>query len=149
MNQTIEIKLASIADLDALVIAGDALFDHPIKPERAKEFFADSRHHLAIALDQDKVVGFASGLHYVHPDKDPGLFISEVSVLDSYQSQGIGRQLVSYLLDHGATLDCQDMWLATEASNTPARKAYQAAGGVEDSEPVVLITFDQTPDDTL
>ena len=51
------------------------VFDNPIDPRQTAEFLADRRHHLAVALDGDLVVGMASAVHYVHPDKPPELWI--------------------------------------------------------------------------
>jgi len=143
MPENIEIRMATMADLPALIDVGDALFDYAVKPDRAAEFINDNRHHLIIALDGDKIVGMASGLHYVHPDKDPSLFINEVSVLDDYHNRGIGRAVVAAMKNHGATLGCtEEIWVATEISNTPARRCYMAAGGVEDEEQAVVFNFD-------
>ena len=136
-----QIRLATIDDLSRLVEVGDKLFDHAIKVDRTKEFFDDKHHHLFIALDGENVVGMASGLTYVHPDKDLSLFINEVAVLDDYQNLGIGRQLTQALLKYAKQLGCIECWLATEESNLPARRAYLAAGGTEDSEKAVVFTF--------
>jgi N-acetylglutamate synthase-like GNAT family acetyltransferase len=135
------IRQASIADLPALERVGDQLFDHPIKPERAKEFFNCPRHHLVLACLKDKVIGMASAFIYIHPDKNPALFMNEVGDLEAFQNHGVGRSLVKYLNDFARESGCEEVWVATEQSNVAARKAYVAAGGVEDDEPVVLITF--------
>ena len=45
------------------------VFDNAIDPRLVSEFLSDPRHHLAVALDP--VIGFVSGVHYVHPDKPP------------------------------------------------------------------------------
>lgn len=129
------IRLADENDLERLIQVGDKLFDHDIKPNRTKEFFEDSRHHLAIALDDEKVVGFASGVHYVHPDKDPSMFINEVSVLEEYQNQGIGRAVVKFMVEHVKAIGCHEAWIATEVSNKPAIRCYLGAGGKKDEEP--------------
>lgn len=117
------------------------VFDNPIDPRWTAEFFADPRHHLVVALDEGVVVGMASGVHYVHPDKAPELFINEVGVASTYRQQGIGRQLVEALLAHGRTLGCTGAWVGTEVTNTAARRLYASAGGRED-EPFVLAWFD-------
>lgn len=141
MSKNITLKLATLEDLPILEGVEEGVFDYPIKPARAKEFLNDARHHLVLALDQNKIVGMASAFHYVHPDKEPALFINEVGVLAAYQNQGIGRSLVRRLHEHAGQLGCQEVWLATERSNSAARQAFTAAGGVEDEEAVVLITF--------
>lgn len=139
MEQNILYRPAAISDLEGLIKVGDQLFDNPIKPDRATEFLNDPRHHLILALHDHEVVGMASGFHYVHPDKDPALFIDEVGVVEEYQSKGIGRQLVSHLCMHGKSLGCSEAWVVTDQSNVAARKAYAAAGGTEDDQPIVLI----------
>ncbi len=142
MNPNIHYKLASIDDLSAMIDIGDELFDYDVKPNRAREFLEDPRHHMILAYDDNKIVGMASAINYVHPDKDPALFINEVSVIDEFQNQGIGRTMVRKLCEFGKEIGCEEAWVATENSNSGARKAYQAAGGKEDPEPVVLINFD-------
>lgn len=139
--EKIEIKLADLSDLSAIEKVGDKLFDYPIKVDRAKEFFEDSRHHLVLGYLNGEVIGMASAFHYVHPDKDPTLFVNEVSVLEEHQSQGLGRELVRHLCEHGRKIGCNEAWVATESSNLSARKAYVGAGGVEEEESVVLFTL--------
>ncbi|MFS4445626.1 GNAT family N-acetyltransferase [Maribacter sp. 2307UL18-2] len=143
MENTIDIRQATIHDLNALEKVGDALFDYSIKRDRAIEFLNDSRHHLFLALDGSKVVGMASGVHYVHPDKDPSLFINEVSVLEEYQKQGIGKILVKEIWTYAKTLGCKDAWVGTETSNTAAQKCYMGAGGVPDDDPFILFEFSE------
>lgn len=121
---------------------GDDLFDNPIKRHRAIEFFNDARHHLILALSEDEVVGMASGFHYVHPDKDPELFMNEVGVIDAFQNQGIGRSLVKFLFAYAKKLGCKEAWIGTEKSNIAAQKCYSAAGGEPDDEPFILFEFD-------
>ena len=89
MLKDIDVKLATINDLRATELVGERLFDYPIKIDRAKEFLGDPRHHLVLAFHKRDIVGMASGFHYVHPDKDPTLFVNEVSVLDGYQTMGL------------------------------------------------------------
>ena len=146
MLENLKLKMATLTDLPAIAKVGDELFDHVIKIDRAKEFLMDDRHHLVLAFDADQIVGMASGFHYVHPDKDPVLFINEVGVLERYQNQGIGRTVVRHLYAHGKQFGCQEAWIATEESNQAARKAYLAAGGEEEKELVVLINFSGTMD---
>ncbi len=142
MQKDIEIRLATIDDLVAIEKVGDSLFDHPVKRNRAIEFFNDPRHHLILAFTGDEVVGMASGLHYVHPDKDPELFMNEVGVIEAFQNQGIGRALVKFLLAYAKKLGCKEAWIGTEKSNTAAQKCYIAAGGEPNDEPFTLFEFD-------
>jgi GNAT superfamily N-acetyltransferase len=118
------------------------VFDNDVDPRWAAEFFADPRHHLAVALDGDTVVGIASGVHYVHPDKPPDLFVNEVGVAPTHQGQGIGRQLMQALLARGRELGCREAWVLTDYTNAAARRLYASVGGDDAEEPTLMISFD-------
>lgn len=118
------------ADGDLLTRVADGVFDHDVSPRWSAEFLADPRHHLAVALDEGVVVGMASGVHYVHPDKAPQLWINEVGVAPSHHRRGIGRQLIEALVDRARALGCTEAWVLTEEENVAARALYEAAGGV-------------------
>jgi aminoglycoside 6'-N-acetyltransferase I len=118
------------------------VFDDPIDPRATAEFFADPRHHLAVALDGDLVVGMASGVHYVHPDKRaPELWINEVGVSEAYRAQGLGRRLVETLVAHGASLGCTEAWVLTSPDNDVAKRMYRAAGSIPHEETSVMFTY--------
>jgi ribosomal protein S18 acetylase RimI-like enzyme len=137
----IEVRVLGAHEAHLLASIDADVFDDPIDPAWCAEFFADPRHHLAVALDGDRVVGMASGVHYLHPDKPPELFINEVGVSEPYRCQEVGRRLLRVLLGHATTLGCESAWVLTEATNTAARRMYAAAGGTEQPEPPVMIEF--------
>lgn len=116
------------------------VFDHDVDPRWTAEFFSDPRHHIAVAVDDGQVVGFASGVHYLHPDKPPELFINEVGVAPTHQGQGIARRLMHTLMEHGRGLGCVQAWVGTEHDNTAANRLYASVGGVR--EDFVLYAFD-------
>lgn len=149
MLDDLKIRVATIDDLPAIEQVESGLFDYAVKPERLSEFLNDPRHHLILAYYKDTIIGMASAFHYVHPDKDPALFMNEIGVLEAYRNQGIGRMMARRLYEHAKELECKEVWVATERSNMAARKALTAAGGVEDKELVVLINFEpanESPD---
>ena len=124
------------------------MFDEPVDARWSAEFLRDPRHHLAVALDEEdggdapRVVGMASGVHYVHPDKAPQLWINEVGVAPSHHGRGIGTRLVRALLDHARTLGCTEAWVLTSPTNAAARRMYASAGGEEADEAPVMVEFD-------
>lgn len=138
---TLDIRLLGAGDIDVLARVAPDVFDFAIDPRWSAEFLADARHHLAVAIDHGTVVGMASGVHYVHPDKPPALWINEVGVAGTHQGQGLGRRLVRALVEHGRTLGCTEAWVLTDRTNAAARRSYAAAGGVEDEGDTVMITF--------
>ena len=137
---TIDVRLLQAADARLLGAVADDVFDKPVRPDQARVFLADPRHHIAAALDDGRVVGFASAVHYLHPDKPPELWINEVGVASGHQRRGVGQALVDCLLAHARRLGCAEAWVLTEPESTPARALYRAAGGTE-SDPVVMVTF--------
>lgn len=136
------IRILGPDDAGVLDHVAPDVFDNPVDPRFAAEFLADSRHHLAVAIDGGQVVGMASAVHHVHPDKPPELWINEVSVSEPFREQGIGRQLLAALFGRGRSLGCRQAWVATEPGNTAARRLYAVAGGVEAPEPFVMVEFD-------
>jgi aminoglycoside 6'-N-acetyltransferase I len=128
-------------DASVLDRVADDVFDLHVDSRWSAEFLADPRHHLAVAIDGDVVVGMASGVHYIHPDKPPQLFINEVGVASSHQGRGIGRRVLDALLERGRELGCTEAWVLTDESNSIARKLYAGAGGEIDSEPAIMYTF--------
>ena len=138
---TLEVRILQAGDASVLERVADDVFDGPVDPHWSAEFLADPRHHLAVAIDSGVVVGMASGVHYLHPDKPPQLFINEVGVASSHQGRGIGRRVLDALLERGRTLGCSEAWVLTDESNSIARKLYASAGGEIDSDPAIMYTF--------
>jgi ribosomal protein S18 acetylase RimI-like enzyme len=134
------IRLLCPADASVLTHVAAEVFDNEVDPRWTAEFLADPRHHIAVALAGEQVVGMATAIHYVHPDKGPELWINEVAVAPSFRNQGIGKQLMAMLLSRGRALGCTEAWLGTEESNTAARRLYAAVGGEE--ETMVYVTFE-------
>lgn len=135
----IEVRLLSSDDARVLDAVAPDVFDHPVDPRWVDEFFGDERHHLAVALDDQQVVGMASAVHYVHPDKAPSLWINEVGVAPAYRRQGIATRLLRCLMNRGRALRCTEAWLLTEPDNDEARALYDATGGT--LEPTVSFTW--------
>lgn len=138
----ISIRVLGRNDLAVLDAVAADVFDGPIDRRWAAEFLADPRHHLAVAVAGEVVVGMASGVHYVHPDKPPELWVNEVGVAAGYQGQGIGRRLLQALFARGREVGCARGWVGTDLHNAAARRLYRAVGGVEEQEPAIIVTFD-------
>jgi ribosomal protein S18 acetylase RimI-like enzyme len=134
-----EIRLLGSGDAEVLDRVADDVFDGPVSSEWAREFLNDRRHHLVVALDGATVVGFASAVHYLHPDKPSELWINEVGVAPTHHRRGIGRQLLDALFAHGRSLGCRQAWVLTEEDNDAGRGLYRALGGVE--EGTLMYTF--------
>ncbi|MDQ3652355.1 MAG: GNAT family N-acetyltransferase [Acidobacteriota bacterium] len=143
MSDLLSIRVLGPLDASVLDHVAPEVFDHAVQPHLVAEFLADPRHHIVVALMNQQVVGMASAVHYIHPDKPSELWVNEVGVAPAYRGRGIGRQLLQALFELGRELGCSEAWLGTEPSNHAARRLYAAVGGKE--EPMVYVTFQLTP----
>jgi ribosomal protein S18 acetylase RimI-like enzyme len=141
-----EIRALHPCDEDVLANVGTDVFDHALDPGATREFLRDPRHHIVVAIDDEVVVGFASAVHYFHPDKPkPELFINEVGVASTHRRRGIGTAILRSLIDHGRSLGCVDAWVLTERSNPEAMALYAKSGGDADATDHVMFTFRVVP----
>ncbi len=135
------IHLIDEANASLLEQVDDDVFDHEVQPALLRAFLDNPANVLVVAVVEGRVVGMATGIAYVHPDKPLALFINEVGVASRFHRQGIGRRLVSALLARGTELGCAEAWVATEVSNEPARELYAALGGVADEDHAVVYVY--------
>lgn len=118
----------------------EGVFDHPVDPALADEFLNDPRHSLCVAIDDGVVVGMASGVRYVHPDKPSELWINEVGVAESHQRRGLAKAILAELLAHAKREGCHEAWVQTDLDNDAARALYRSAGG-EETLGILMVTF--------
>jgi aminoglycoside 6'-N-acetyltransferase I len=142
------IKLLGAGDEAVLESVADDVFDNPIDPAATAKFLADANHHLAVAIDEGVVIGFASAVLYFHPDKPkPELWINEVGVAASHQRQGIARRLMEAVLNEARQQGCGEAWVLTNRSNQPAMRLYASSGGSEaEDDDIVMFEFNLEQD---
>ena len=136
-----EVRILGSGDEALLQNVAPGVFDHALKPALVAEFLRDERHHLAVAIEDETVVGFASGVHYVHPDKPAELWINEVGVAPSHHRRGIGKAVVAALLEHAKGLGCREAWVLTDRTNQAAMRLYASTGGKEAPHDQVMFTY--------
>lgn len=137
----VTIHRVTAAEAHLLDRVAPGVFDFDVKPGLLREFLANPMNHLFVAALDSTVVGMATGISYVHPDKPLQMFVNEVAVAEPYRRRGIGRRLVEALLAHAEALGCTEAWVATEADNAPALALYRATGGAQSDDQVVMFTF--------
>jgi len=133
-------RLAEPSDATAFDRVADGVFDKPVAPGLLAEFLDDPRHHIAIADEDGSVVGFASAVDYVHPDKPKQLFINEVGVAPSHRGRGIAKRLLELMISHAKSWGCSEAWVLTDAGNVAANALYQSAGA-EDAQPQLMYAY--------
>lgn len=70
------------------VVEAQDLFDGPARVDAAEHFLASPDHHLLIAYEDRRPVGFVSGVEVTHPDKGTEMFLYELAVDDAWQGRG-------------------------------------------------------------
>jgi aminoglycoside 6'-N-acetyltransferase I len=137
----IVVKLLGPGDGDVLLRVAPDVFDEPVDPILARTFLVEPGHSIAVAIADDVVVGFASGICYLHPDKPWAFWVNEVGVAPQWRRQGVGKAVLRCLLAGAAEAGCTEAWVGTEADNLPAQALYRALGGVVDSEAFITFTW--------
>jgi aminoglycoside 6'-N-acetyltransferase I len=137
----LEIRVLRVGDEALLANVAPGTFDHPVDPRLAAEFLSDPRHHIAVACAAGQIVGFASAVHYVHPDKAGELWINEVGVAPAHRRRGLAKDLLRTLFDRGRALGCHQAWVLTDRSNEAAMRLYAEVGGIEAPGDTVIQEF--------
>ncbi|MGH9347730.1 MAG: GNAT family N-acetyltransferase [Vicinamibacterales bacterium] len=112
---SIEIRILRAGEEAVLAKVAPDVFGCPIDAAGARSFLRDPRLHLAVAIDAGVVVGFASGVHYHHPDKPvPELFVDEIGVAPTPQRQGLASAVLGALFERARELGCGEAWVLTD-----------------------------------
>jgi ribosomal-protein-alanine N-acetyltransferase len=130
-----------VATTPEQVCAAEHLFDGPALDDATARFCDDPLHHLLVAYDGTRPVGFVSGVEVTHPDKGTEMFLYELAVDAAHRRRGIGAGLVSALAELARERGCYGMWVLTEDANEAAVATYRAAGG---APPTSHVLFDWT-----
>ncbi|HET9589349.1 MAG TPA: GNAT family N-acetyltransferase [Anaerolineales bacterium] len=136
------VKALSAEDLPLLTNVAPDVFDNPIDEGLTKEYLSDPRHHIVVAVEDGTVIGFASAVHYIHPDKPAELWINEVGVSPAHRGKGVAQAILKDLLHLGKRLGCKLAWVLTDKSNLAANRLYRSAGGRVDPGDAVIYEFD-------
>jgi ribosomal protein S18 acetylase RimI-like enzyme len=130
----IEIKVLQRGDESILMNVAPEVFDNPVDGELTREFLEDPRHHIAVVIDDGLVVGFASGIEYIHPDKPAELWINEVALAPTHRHRGLGKAVLKAVLEVGRARNCAVAWVLTYRNNAAARALYSSVGGTEGAD---------------
>ena len=128
-SPAIAFRLLGTGDGDVLAGAADGVFDHPIDHGSAEAFMAHPRLHVAVAMCEERVVGFASAVDYGHADQPRELWINDIAVAPDYRHAGVGAGVIKALLTKAVEIGCVEAWVLADADNAAANALYQSVGG--------------------
>jgi ribosomal protein S18 acetylase RimI-like enzyme len=140
---SIEIRRMTAGDVETVLAAG-ALFDHPPRREWTERFLRSPDHHLIIAFDGERAVGFVSSVETTHPDKGTEMFVYELGVDESHRRRGVATALLDDLRRTAVAAGCFGMWVGTEPDNVAAIATYRSAGFTP-PEATVTLALEWTP----
>ena len=104
------------------------VFDDDIVQARLATYLAQPTNLLVVALKAGEVVGQAAAVIHHHPDRPTELYIDNLGVTPDLKRQGIATATLDELVAWGGELGCEEIWVATEPDNFPARALYQGRG---------------------
>lgn len=100
------------------------IFDESVNAERLEAVVREDNHILLVALLEGRVIGQVLAMIHRHPDKPTELYIDDLAVSESVQRRGIATHLLQTLFALGLERGCEEVWVATEPENEPAKKFY-------------------------
>jgi|KBSMisStaDraftv2_1062788.scaffolds.fasta_scaffold96206_2 GNAT superfamily N-acetyltransferase len=97
---------------------------------------ADSPLQLAVAFDNDTVLGFAAisltwSLVDPTPDKRRHCWLKELYVRTSARSQGVGHALMAWVARHAVEQGCARIDWPVQAANTRGQAFYEGLGATQ------------------
>ena len=115
-----------------LALLLDFVDDENTKYDEAvlKDFLNDKNAYGYIAIHDGKAIGFAHGYVLNKPDGQKRYYLHAIDVMEEYQNQGYGTELVRFIHEHSKTLGCPKMFLLTYKHNVSACRCYEKAGGI-------------------
>lgn len=123
----IHIRKAEWADIQHIKNVEDDCFSLPWNTKSFQTFINNSQTHSCyVAVDSDQVgriVGYIAAIH-----TGPEAEIANIAVIKTYQNQGIGDQLVSFILSDLKGKGVRCIFLEVRKSNAAAIHLYQKKG---------------------
>lgn len=110
--------------------------------EDLRKFISNENNYGFIAINNDKVVGFATAYTLLKPDGRKVLYLDSIDVMPQYQGNGYGKGLISFACEIGKRIGCYKMFLITNKSNVVACKCYENAGGINKAQDEIVYNYD-------
>jgi len=112
------------------------LFDEAVVRERLDRLAEQTNSLLLLAFVKGTVVGQLLAHIHHHPDKPTELYVDDLAVANAFRRQGAATRLLERAVAIGKDRGCEELWVATEPDNEPARLLYASLGLSERSASV-------------
>ena len=135
------VRMLGEGDIGTLERVAPGVFDYPVNRSCAEAFLADPHLHIVVAIADNQIVGFASAVDYIHPDKPPEMWINEVGVAPDCRNAGVGTDVLKAMLGQAQAIGCNEAWVLTDSENAAAIALYESAGGQEERSGQRMFVF--------
>jgi len=119
----ITITKATADDLDEICRIENESFAVPWSRTSFESTLLSPTAELYKADSDGNLVGIGCLLHVAQDGE-----IADIATDRSYRKQGIGRQLLEYMINEAAVFGCTTVYLEVRDSNTVARSLYRSEG---------------------
>lgn len=100
--------------------------------ENCQNFLNEANSHILLAEIEDVVVGFINfTTRKTISHRGLSGLIDELIVAKSYRGKGVGKQLLSSVIEKSRQLGCCEVEVSTEETNIKAREFYRQCGFTE------------------
>lgn len=124
-----EIRRLTIDDIGILRKAGKLFWEKIRDDQQLNRFLSYEKNYIYIALDNEKVVGFAFGYILDTFYSEPMFYLHSIDVADSYKRKGIGKSIMNKMMEDCKVQGIKECFLITNKSNIPAVNLYRSIGG--------------------
>ncbi len=106
-------------------------------------FLAHENNYFLVATDCESVVGYAIGYSQNRVDMIRDMIcLYEIGVLKEFRQQGIGRLLITELIEICHNINAIKMWVPTNKHNISACTLYEKTGGIaSESGDEIIYTY--------
>lgn len=94
-----------------------------------------------ILRSENEVIGFTFGYILLKPNGRKDFYLHAIDIAKSYQGNGYGTKLITFVKDYIKSLNCAKMFLITNKSNTAACRCYEKAGGIATADDDIVYVF--------
>lgn len=142
MTEQLRVERVHAMPADLLGRVNARFPDHRWEATNAARFCADAANVLLVAYRGDLLCGLLVAYRLRCLDgRRAQVFIDEVDVHEDSWRRGIGRAMVSAILDIAREMGADEAWVQTHAANAPAVALYRAVGGVQEEPDETIVSF--------
>ncbi|MFJ1971243.1 N-acetyltransferase family protein [Streptomyces sp. NPDC087903] len=132
MAPLLRIRAVTEADLPELVrLDGQAFPSGPYPYFVLRQFLDAYGDHLLVLDDGSSLLGYVFA---TAPNADHSWILS-LAITPGLQGRGLGRRLMSEILEHLRSEDVKEVWLTVEPTNDTAVVLYRSLGFVPEGAP--------------